>query len=61
MTDLLSQSFRLPDGRTLAYAEYGAPGGKPVFYFHGSAGSRLEPAMLDGEDLRKGRHSPDRL
>ena len=47
------QAFRLADGRLLAYAEYGAPGGKPVFYFHGSAGSRLEPAMLDGEDLEK--------
>lgn len=53
MTDLLSQSFRLPDGRALAYAEYGAPGGKPVFYFHGSAGSRLEPVMLDGEAMQK--------
>ncbi len=53
MTDLLSQSFRLPDGRTLAYAEYGALGGKPVFYFHGQAGSRLEPAMLGSEDFEK--------
>ena len=53
MTTLLSQSFRLPDGRTLAYAEYGAPDGKPVFYFHGPAGSRLEPAMLDGKDFEK--------
>ena len=53
MTELLSQSLRLPDGRALAYAEYGAPGGKPVFYFHGSAGSRLEPGMLDEEDLEK--------
>jgi pimeloyl-ACP methyl ester carboxylesterase len=53
MTDLSSQSLRLADGRTLAYAEYGAPEGKPAFYFHGSAGSRLEPAMLDGEALKK--------
>ncbi len=53
MTNLLSQSFRLPDGRILAYAEYGTPGGTPLFYFHGSAGSRLEPAMLDGEALEK--------
>ncbi|MCL4561613.1 MAG: alpha/beta hydrolase [Chloroflexi bacterium] len=51
MTDLLSQSFRLPDGRTLMYAEYGAPNGKPVFYFHGHAGSRLEPAILDNNDF----------
>jgi pimeloyl-ACP methyl ester carboxylesterase len=53
MTPPLSQSFRLPDGRTLMYAEYGASGGKPVFYFHGLPGSRLEPVMLDGNDLIK--------
>ena len=53
MTDLLSRSFRLPDGRTLMYAEYGAPYGKPVFYFHGLAGSRLEPGVLDGSELVK--------
>lgn len=53
MTAPLSQSFRLPDGRTLMYAEYGAPEGKPVFYFHGLPGSRLEPVLLDGNDLVK--------
>jgi pimeloyl-ACP methyl ester carboxylesterase len=53
MTNLLTQSFRLPDGRNLAYAEYGVSGGDPVFYFHGGAGSRLEPAMLDGEEFEK--------
>ncbi len=51
MADLLSQSFRLLDGRTLAYAEYGAPNGKPVFYFHGQSGSRLEPVMLGTNDF----------
>ena len=50
MADLLAQAFQLPDGRTLAYAEYGPPGGKPVFYFHGLPGSRLDPVML-AEDL----------
>jgi pimeloyl-ACP methyl ester carboxylesterase len=53
MTDLFSQFFRLPDGRTLTYAEYGLPDGKPVFYFHGQAGSRLEPAMLDASDFEE--------
>ena len=53
MADLLSQSFRLSDGRTLAYAEYGAPSGKPVFYFHGQSGSRLEPVMLDTNDFER--------
>jgi len=31
----------LPDGRALAYAEFGDPGGKPLFFFHGMPGSRL--------------------
>jgi pimeloyl-ACP methyl ester carboxylesterase len=31
----------LPDNRTLAYAEYGDPQGVPVFYFHGTPGSRI--------------------
>jgi pimeloyl-ACP methyl ester carboxylesterase len=53
MSDLLSQSFRLPDGRTLTYAEYGSSGGKPVFYFHGQSGSRLEPALLDANAFEK--------
>ena len=53
MTIPLSQSLRLPDGRILAYAEYGLREGKPLFYFHGQSGSRLEPAMLDGKDLDK--------
>ena len=34
----------LPDGRKLAYAEFGQPEGYPVIYFHGGgASSRLEP------------------
>ncbi len=42
---------RLRDGRSLAWAEYGHPRGKPVLYFHGFPGSRLEPA-LGGDELR---------
>ncbi len=34
-------TIRLKDGRTLAYAEYGKPYGKPVFFFHGMPGSRF--------------------
>jgi len=33
--------IRLRDGRRLAYAEYGDPQGKPIFFFHGTPGSRL--------------------
>jgi pimeloyl-ACP methyl ester carboxylesterase len=32
---------KLPDGRDLGYAEYGDPNGTPVFFIHGSPGSRL--------------------
>lgn len=53
MTFLSAQTFHLPDGRALAYAEFGDPTGKPVFYFHGSAGSRLEPAVLAGSEYAK--------
>jgi len=34
-------TITLSDGRTLGYAEYGVPSGKPVFFFHGIPGSRL--------------------
>jgi pimeloyl-ACP methyl ester carboxylesterase len=40
----------LPDGRKLAYAEYGEPDGHPVMHFHGSMSSRLEPLFF-GDDL----------
>ena len=33
--------IRLPDGRSLGYAEYGDPAGKPVFFFQGTPSSRL--------------------
>lgn len=41
-------SILLPDGRNLGYAEYGKPSGIPVFFFHGSGGSRLDrPADVE--------------
>jgi pimeloyl-ACP methyl ester carboxylesterase len=33
-------SIILSDGRSLAFAEYGDPLGKPIFFFHGMPGSR---------------------
>lgn len=39
----------LPDGRKLSYAEFGKPDGYPVIYFHGGAGSRLEPLLIGNE------------
>jgi pimeloyl-ACP methyl ester carboxylesterase len=32
---------RLPDGRALGFAQFGAPDGKPLFFFHGLGASRL--------------------
>ncbi|MDP9237312.1 MAG: alpha/beta hydrolase [Chloroflexota bacterium] len=45
---------RLRDGRALAYAEYGDLKGAPVFYFHGTPGSRLEGELLSEAAARAG-------
>ena len=34
-------TITLSDSRTLGYAEYGHPHGRPVFFFHGTPGSRF--------------------
>ncbi len=39
----------LPDGRWLAYAEFGDPDGRPVLLFHGTPGYRLNPWAADQE------------
>lgn len=43
----VSQSLTLANGRTLAYAEYGDPAGKPFFLFHGTPGSRRFGQVFD--------------
>ena len=50
-TDRTCQTFQLPDGRTLGYAEYGDPRGKPLFYFHGWPSSRIEFRGLNGDAI----------
>ncbi|BCB79117.1 alpha/beta hydrolase [Phytohabitans flavus] len=52
----------LPDGRTLAFTDLGAPDGAPVFYFHGAPTSRLDLVPWDNELARMGLRvfSPDR-
>ena len=51
MMDRTNQTITLRDGRTLGYAEYGDPEGKPVFYFHGFPLSRLDWPLCDHEGI----------
>jgi len=48
--DRTNRTHELEDGRTLGYAEYGAPDGRPVFVFHGFPGSRLTWSAFDPQD-----------
>lgn len=52
----------LPDGRRLAYAEYGDPAGRPVLHCHGGLSSRLDGCLLDAGARVRGVRiiSPDR-
>jgi pimeloyl-ACP methyl ester carboxylesterase len=45
--DTEGRSIRLADGRALGYAEYGDPGGRPIFDFHGNPSSRLGSKLLE--------------
>jgi pimeloyl-ACP methyl ester carboxylesterase len=40
------QVLDLPDGRSLAWCEYGRPDGNPVLYFHGIPGSRIDGRLV---------------
>ncbi len=54
--------IRLRDGRFLGFAEYGAPDGRPVLYFHGLPASRFEAGLTDQAAVRLGVRivAPDR-
>jgi pimeloyl-ACP methyl ester carboxylesterase len=54
--------IQLDDGRRIAYCEYGDPHGKPVFFFHGTPGSRHEPLLSHGAAQTYGYRliAPDR-
>lgn len=47
MKDGVDRTIRLLDGRRLGYAEWGDPGGRPLFFFHGGPGSRIEGYLGD--------------
>ena len=54
----LEHRLTMPDGRTLAVAEWGDPNGKPVISFHGTPGSRIsywtpEPDIWSRFGLRR--------
>ena len=50
----LLKTVKLSDGRSLSFARFGDPSGKPVFYFHGFPGSRLEPQSNHDAFLKAG-------
>jgi pimeloyl-ACP methyl ester carboxylesterase len=52
--DSTNRTVRLPDGRRLGYAEWGDPGGRPLLYFHGWPGSRVEGRLGDEAARAKG-------
>ena len=58
----MTASVVLPDGRQLAYEDYGDPAGFPVLSFHGGLSSRLDAAPADGAAAAAGVRlvSPDR-
>lgn len=50
-------------GARIAYCEFGDPGGRPVFYFHGTPGSRYEPSFQGHDEALKSGYriiAPDR-
>jgi pimeloyl-ACP methyl ester carboxylesterase len=56
------RSVTVGDGRTLTYAEYGAPTGRPLLFLHGTPGSRLLGTLFDDRARQCGVRvlAPDR-
>ena len=50
----LLETVVLSDGRSLSFARFGNPEGRPVFFFHGFPGSRLEPQSNHEAFLKAG-------
>ncbi len=61
-TNVETRFIQLSDERQISYCEYGDPEGSPVFYFHGTPGSRFEPHFGDqaGKDHGYRILAPDR-
>lgn len=60
--DASTREVLLLDGRMLAYAEYGDLDGEPVFFFHGTPGSRLSGGIRNDAKADVGARviAPDR-
>lgn len=58
----LDTTITLPDGRHLAFAEYGDPAGAPVMLFHGLPGSRIAWGLMPDDPFPPGLRviAPDR-
>jgi len=56
------RTVQLPDGRSLQYARYGDPDGRPVLFLHGTPGSRVLGGLFDGPARTAGVRllAPDR-
>ena len=52
--DAEPRTHLLPDGRTLAFCEFGDPDGDPIFHAHGVPSSRLEGALLHDSACKHG-------
>lgn len=52
--DAVAGELRLSDGRALGYAQYGDPEGRPLFFFHGTPGSRTLAQLFDAGARRDG-------
>ena len=50
----LDKTIKLRHGRLIGLAEYGDPKGLPIFYFHGTPGSRLEASRFHETGLSNG-------
>lgn len=46
------ESIVAGDGRTLAFVRYGSRTGRPLYFFHGFPGSRLQAALVHEQALR---------
>ena len=51
--DRSTRTITLKDQRELSYNRFGAEGGRPVFYFHGGPGSRMEGSMFHKEAIHR--------